>query len=105
MNCATWNNPECPNGMSRPAILNVIKIAAEAAHNLATPTITDAQYNSVMSHYEKYMRDKNCLGNVDNGPGDCAPPNDPNCDCLEMAMNAANVGNWPICITRLMQGH
>ena len=105
MNCATWNSPEC-NGMSRPTMLNAIKVNAEAAHSLAVPTITDDEYDKVIYHYNKYMADKNCLGNVLNGGADCAPPGVSNCSCLQMAMQySTGVGNWPACIVKLVQGH
>src|SRR6186713_3004490 len=54
--CATWNNPECPNGMSRPAMLNAIKVNAEAAFAQNPQTITESQLDLVLQHYNKYMQ-------------------------------------------------
>lgn len=104
--CPTWTNPECQNGLARPAMLTTIQTLADAAH--LAGTIPPSLYQSISSQIAIYMSAQNCLGTVNDGPGDCCMPGVSNCNCIQGALSMATLmptPNWIQCNTRLQQGH
>ena len=100
-NCAVWATQDCdlnmPGLQSRDWLVRAIRTEAVAAGN-----------GAAVGHCDQYLNDKNCKGNSNDGPDDCAPIGALNCQCLLDAYNAVKPGvqpNWPVCLTKLQQGH
>jgi hypothetical protein len=104
LNCATFDTDDCDPAMagiqSRTWMLDQIEMRINADSGL-----TGLAKSILLNHIAKYRADRNCKGNFNDGPGDCAPIGASNCSCLRLALVDAGYSNWPACTLKLAQGH
>ena len=92
--------PGMVGAQTRPWLLT--EIEARVGQSSTNSPTHEAE---ILNHITRHRSDRNCKGNFNDGTGDCAPIGVVDCPCFSAAYNAAMMGDWATCSTKLAHGH